>query len=215
MSTEEDQKGHAQADYEIYDYPGEYPEKADGDKYAKVRMEELAQPHEICSGQSDSRGICAGYLFTMAKHTRGDQNREYLIVSTDYQVAAEDYETSGGQDEICVPVRFTAIPSTVQFRPARTTPKPAIQGTQTAVVTGPSGEEIHTDEHGRVKVQFHWDREGQYDENSSCWIRVCQTLGRNRFGGMHIPRIGQEVIVIFWKAIRTGRSSPAAFTTPS
>ncbi len=104
MSIEEDPKGHAQADYEIYDYPGEYPEKADGDKYAKVRMEELAQSHEICSGQSDSRGICAGYLFTMDKHTRDDQNREYLILSTNYQAAAEDYETSGGQDEICVPV---------------------------------------------------------------------------------------------------------------
>ena len=196
MSIEEDQKGHAQANYEIYDYPGEYPEKADGDQYAKVRMEELAQPYEICSGQSDSRGISSGYLFTMAKHTRTDQNRDYLILSTNYQAAAEDYETSGGQDEICS-CSLTAIPSSVQFRPARTSSKPVIQGTQTAVVTGPAGEEIYTDEHGRVKVQFHWDREGKYDENSSCWIRVGQNWAGKRWGGLHIPRIGQEVIVDF------------------
>ena len=196
MSNEEDTKGHAQADFEIYDYPGEYPEKADGDKYAKVRMEELAQGHEICNGQSDARGICAGYRFTMAKHARMDQNREYLILSTDCQAAAEDYETSGGQDDLWA-CSFTAIPSSVQFRPARITPKPEIKGTQTAIVTGPSGEEIHTDEHGQVKVQFHWDREGQYDQNSSCWIRVAQNWAGNRWGGIHIPRIGQEVIVAF------------------
>ncbi len=196
MSTEEDQKEHPQAGYEIYDYPGEYPEKADGDNYAQVRMEELAQSHEICIGQSDSRGICSGYKFTLAKHTRRDQNREYLILSTNYHVAAENYETSGGQDEMCS-CSFTVIPSTVQYRPARTTPKPAIKGTQTAVVTGPSGEEIWTDPHGRVKVQFHWDREGQYDENSSCWIRVAHNWAGNAWGGIHIPRIGMEVVVDF------------------
>ncbi len=196
MSIEEEQKPHAQAGYEIYDFPGEYPEKADGDAYAKLRMEELAQPHEVCNGQSDSRGFCSGHLFTMAKHNRRDQNREYLILSTRYQAAAEDYETSGGQDEMCA-CSFTAIPSTVQFRSVRTTPKPSITGTQTAVVTGPAGEEIHTDPHGRVKVQFHWDREGQFDQNSSCWIRVAQNWAGNRWGGIHIPRIGMEVIVDF------------------
>jgi len=196
MSTEEDQKKHAQADYEIYDYPGEYPEKSDGDKYAKVRMEELAQPHEVCGGQSDSRGICSGYLFTMVKHTRSDQNREYLILSTSYQAAAEDYETSGGQGEICA-CSFTAIPSSVQFRPARTTPKPLISGTQTAIVVGPSGEEVYPDEHGRVKVQFHWDREGKMNENSSCWVRVSQVWAGTGWGAMFIPRIGHEVIVQF------------------
>ena len=218
MSTEEDQKGHAQAGYEIYDYPGEYLEKSDGDKYAKVRMEELAQSHEIGSGQADSRGLCSGYVFTMDKHTRRDQNREYLILSTNYQASAEDYETSGGQGEICS-CAFTAIPSAVQFRPARTTPKPVIQGTQTAVVTGPSGEEIYTDEHGRVKVQFHWDREGQYNENSSCWIRVSQVHAGKGFGGIDIPRIGEEVIVSFMEGdpdrpLITGRVYNAELMPP-
>jgi type VI secretion system secreted protein VgrG len=196
MSAEENPKGHARANYEVYEYPGRYPEKADGDKYAKVRMEALAQPHEICRGQSDARGVCAGHLFSLAKHTRGDQNREYLVESTQYQVAADGYETSGEQEESCA-CTFTAIPGNVQFRPARTTPKPAIHGTQTAVVTGPSGEEIHTDEHGRVKVQFHWDREGNFDENSSCWIRVSQQWAGAGWGAMFIPHIGQEVIVDF------------------
>jgi type VI secretion system secreted protein VgrG len=196
MSVEEDQKGHAHAGYEIYDYPGEYAENADGDKYAKVRMEELAQSHEVCDGASDSRGLCAGYLFTLTRHSRRDQNREYLIVSTTCHAAAQGYETSGGQQELWT-CSFQAIPSTVQFRPVRTTPKPVIDGTQTAVVCGPAGDEIYTDEHGQVKVQFHWDRLGQYDENSSCWIRVAQNWAGNRWGGLYIPRIGQEVIVTF------------------
>ncbi len=218
MSTEEDIKEHAEAEYEIYDYPGEYSEKADGDKYAKIRMEELAQSHEVCSGQADSRGICAGYLFTMAQHTRRDQNREYLILSTDYQAAAEDYETSGGQGEICS-CAFTTIPSSVQFRPARTTPKPIIQGTQTAVVTGPPGEEIFTDKNGQVKVQFHWDREGKYDENTSCWIRVSQVHAGKGFGGIDIPRIGEEVIVSFMEGdpdrpLITGRVYNAELMPP-
>ncbi|MDX2455154.1 type VI secretion system Vgr family protein, partial [Desulfosarcina sp.] len=196
MSIEEDQKKHARADYEIFDYPGEYPEKPDGDKYARVRMEELAYAHEMCTGQSDSRGFCSGNTFKMSKHTRKDQNREYLILFTDYQAAAQDYETSGGQDELCT-CFFTVVPSSVQYRPERKTPKPVIQGTQTAVVTGPSGEEIHTNKYGQIKVQFHWDREGKHDENSSCWIRVRQTWAGNRWGGLYIPRIGQEVIVNF------------------
>jgi type VI secretion system secreted protein VgrG len=218
MSDEEDKKPHIRGEYEIFDYPGEYSEKEDGDRYAKVRMEELAQSHEVCSGRSESRGICSGYVFTLAKHTRRDQNREYLVVSTDYQAAAEDYETSGGLDEMCA-CSFTAIPSSIQFRPERTSPKPIIQGTQTAVVTGPSGEEIYTDEHGRVKIQFHWDREGKYDENSSCWIRVSQIHAGKSFGGIDIPRIGEEVVVGFMEGdpdrpIITGRVYNAELMPP-
>jgi type VI secretion system secreted protein VgrG len=196
MSVEDDPKSHDRADYEFYDFPGEFEEKVDGDSLAKLRLEELAMPHEICSGRSDARGICAGCLFTLDKHPRRDQNREYLIVSTDYRATAEDYETAGGLDDLCA-CSFTAIPSQVPFRPARTTPRPKVHGTQTAVVTGPAGEEIFTDEHGRIKVQFHWDRVGQYDDKSSCWIRVRQNWAGSGWGGLHIPRIGQEVIVDF------------------
>ncbi len=195
-SNQKDEKPHSQANYEIYEYPGEYPEVADGERYAQIRMEELAQSHEVCSGQSDSRGICYGHQFEMARHTRDDQNRKYLILATNYEAASEAYETSGGESEMCA-CSFTSIPSSIQFRPARTTAKPAIQGTQTAVVTGPAGEEIYTDKYGRIKVQFHWDRDGKYDENSSCWIRVRQNWAGNQWGGLYIPRIKQEVIVGF------------------
>ncbi|MFO7884478.1 MAG: type VI secretion system tip protein TssI/VgrG [Desulfobacteraceae bacterium] len=188
MSIEEDQKSHARADYEIYDYPGEYLEKTEGDRYARVRMEELAHSHEICSGQSDARGICPGYVFTLNRHPRRDQNKSYLVKSTDYQVSAQSYETSGGGEPGCV-CFFTVIPGSVQFRPKRITPKPVIQGSQTAVVAGPPGEEIYTDEHGRVKVQFHWDREGSQDQNSSCWIRVSQLWAGANWGAVFIPRI--------------------------
>jgi len=196
MSSEEDAKNHDESGYEIFDYPGEHTEKSEGDWYAGIRMEELAQPHEICSGQTDSRGICPGYVFSLARHTRREQNREHLILSAQYQAAAADYETSGGQDDICT-CSFTAMNSEIQFRPTRKTPKPIIQGTQTAVVTGPAGEEIYTDEYGRVKVQFHWDREGKHDENSSCWIRVSQVHAGKGFGGIDIPRVEEEVIVSF------------------
>ena len=195
-SNQKDQKPHSQAHYEIYEYPGEYPEVADGERYAQIRMEELAESHEICSGQSDSRGICYGHQFEMARHTWDDQNRKYLILATNYQAFSEAYETSGGESEMCA-CSFTSIPSSIQFRPARTTAKPAIQGIQTAVVTGPAGEEIYTDKYGRIKVQFHWDRDGKYDENSSCWIRVRQNWAGNQWGGLYIPRIKQEVIVDF------------------
>jgi type VI secretion system secreted protein VgrG len=194
--NQKDQKPHSQADYEIYEYPGEYPEVADGERYAQIRMEELAQPHEVCTGQSDSRGICYGHQFEMTRHASDDQNRKYLILATTYQAASEAYETAGEESDMCA-CSFTAIPSTIQFRPARTTPKPAIQGTQTAIVAGPAGEEIYTDKYGRIKVQFHWDRDGKNDENSSCWIRVRQNWAGNQWGGLYIPRIKQEVIVDF------------------
>jgi type VI secretion system secreted protein VgrG len=218
MSIEEDQKTHERSDYEIYDYPGEYQEKTDGDRYAKVRMEELSYSHELCTGQSDVRGICSGHLFTLERHTRRDQNKEYLVISTDYQVAAQSYETSQGNDQQCV-CFFSVIPASVQFRPERNTPKPIIQGSQTAVVTGPSGEEIYTDEHGRVTVQFHWDREATHDENSSCWIRVSQVHAGKSFGGIDIPRIGEEVIVSFMEGdpdqpIITGRVYNAELMPP-
>ena len=144
MSPESEKRDYAKADYEVYDYPGEYFEKADGEQYAKVRMEELARSYEVCSGESDARGICPGYLFTLtvrdnSDRTLNDQAREYLVLSADYQASAEDYETSGGTDDAygCF---FSVIPSSVQYRPARITPKPIVEGSQTAIVTGPSGK---------------------------------------------------------------------------
>ena len=188
---------HELADFEIYDYPGEYIEVGDGDVYAKARIEELHVQFEQTRGRGNARGIASGGLFELTGHPRDDQNREYLVVSASHELRSEEFASgasSGGPTYLC---RFTAIESKQPYRAPRLTPKPVVQGPQTAVVVGKSGEEIWTDEHGRVKVQFHWDREGQVDENSSCWIRVAQVWAGKNWGGIEIPRMGQEVIVDF------------------
>lgn len=192
------QRDHAAADYEIFDYPGEYTENADGDSYAKVRIQELQASYEIVSSESDAQGICCGYTFKVTDHTRQDQEREYLVTSTTIYVESDSYDSAaeggGGPFFQC---QFSAMDSSQPFRPPRVTPKPVIQGPQTAVVVGKDGEEIWTEKHGRVKLQFHWDRYGESDEDSSCWIRVSQPWAGANWGGVFLPRIGQEVIVEF------------------
>jgi len=190
------EQAHARADYEIFDYPGAFVEGGEGEQYARIRIEELQAQHEVLTGQTNARGICPGFKFTLKDHPREDQNREYLITSAEYLVNADGFETGKDQpDTKAFTCTFTAIDATVQFRPARRTPKPSIRGTQTAVVVGPSGEEIYPDEFGRVKVQFPWDRYGEMNENSSCWIRVSQVHAGKTFGGIDLPRIGEEVVV--------------------
>ena len=211
-------RSHAASAFEVYDYPGEYEEHPDGESYAKVRLEELQANYETCHAQATARGLCSGFLFTLQDHPREDQNREYLVTSVSCQMDAGDFEASDlGTDFFSC--SFIAGDSQSPFRPARTTPKPLIQGPQTAMVVGPSGEEIHTDEYGRVKLQFHWDRQGKADENSSCWVRVSQAWAGKGWGSMHIPRIGQEVIVEFLEGdpdrpIVTGRVYNAQTTVP-
>ncbi|MDH4240104.1 MAG: type VI secretion system tip protein VgrG [Phycisphaerae bacterium] len=189
---------HAAADFEIYDYPGEYTESKDGEEYAKKRIEELHAQYEVVTAQSDVRGICTGCTFTLTEHPRDDQNRKYLITSANYSAHSDILQTGGGGGiEAAYSCSFTAIDAKQQFRSLRITPKPSIPGPQTAIVVGPSGEEIYPDKYGRVKVKFHWDRYSKADENSSCWIRVAQVWAGKKWGAMYIPRIGQEVIVEF------------------
>ncbi|MGH8596418.1 MAG: type VI secretion system Vgr family protein, partial [Gammaproteobacteria bacterium] len=189
---------HAAADFEIYDYPGEYVQRKDGEEYARMRIEELHAKHEVARGQATSGGVCAGSTFSLEDYPRKDQNREYLVTGTSQHFEIGEFESGGAAQtpEFCT-CTFTAIPSRVPFRSTRSTPKPSIQGVQTAIVVGPKGDEIHTDEHARVKVQFHWDRYGKNDENSSCWVRVSQANAGKSWGSMITPRIGQEVIVEF------------------
>ena len=188
---------HAHAAHEIYDYPGDYGNRGEGEGYARIRLEELQARHTLMHGRGNVGGIAPGYLFTLEKHSRADQNQEYLVQQASYILHAEDYE-SGGQDEgASFDVTFTVLPASESYRSPRRTPKPSVQGPQTAIVTGPPGEEIYPDEYGRVKVQFHWDRYGKRNEHSSCWIRVSQAWAGKGWGAMHIPRIGQEVIVDF------------------
>jgi type VI secretion system secreted protein VgrG len=189
-------KEHDHAELEIYDYPGEYVQTSDGDGYVRARLEGLQAMYEQVQGRGNARGLGVGSLFSLAGYPREDQNREYLITTCDYTLQNPDYESKGATGPIfrCA---FAAIDSQVPYRSPATTPKPDVRGPQTAVVVGPGGEEIWTDKYGRVKVQFHWDREGKNNENSSCWVRVAQVWAGSKWGGVHIPRIGQEVIVDF------------------
>ena len=193
-----DPKDHQQADFEVYDYPGCYLEADRGGDVVGLRMEELQTGYGELAGQGDIGGLCPGAVFSMSNCTRSEQNAEFLAVRTDLHLEVDGYESDGGSGNgLYCACSFMAIDSRQPFRPARVTPRPFVQGPQTATVVGPAGEEIHTDEYGRVKCQFHWDREGQYDENSSCWIRVSSPWAGKSWGGISVPRIGQEVIVDF------------------
>jgi type VI secretion system secreted protein VgrG len=190
-------RGYSPSTYEVYDYPGEYLQKADGEATASVRIDEYAAQFETVQATTNVKQIGVGSLFTLEKSPRADQNREHLVVAATYDLEFSDYEAMpdrGGSDYQC---SFVAMSSKQQFRSQRLTPKPSVQGPQTAVVVGPGGEEIFTDKYGRVKVNFHWDREGKKDENSSCWIRVSHPWAGKAWGAVAIPRIGQEVIVDF------------------
>jgi type VI secretion system secreted protein VgrG len=190
-------RGYKPSDYEVYDYPGFYLQRPDGEQYAGVRIDELGTEFEKAHGTTNAHGLAVGALLTLEHHPRADQNREYLIVGASYELSFDNYESlpqAGGTSYRC---GFVAMPSSQQFRPRRQTPKPFVQGPQTAVVVGPGGEEIYTDKYGRVKVQFHWDRRGKKDDKSSCWIRVSSPWAGKQWGAISIPRMGQEVIVDF------------------
>jgi type VI secretion system secreted protein VgrG len=180
---------------ELYDYPGVYPTKADGDRYSQLRMEELQAQVTTIHGSGSISGMACGYKFTLNKHPRKDQNMSYLVVSTCTELNLSGYRS--GQGDTAVQCQFIAIEGTEVFRPRRSTPKPIVAGLHTAVVVGPASDEIYTDQHGRIKVQFHWDRIGKSDESSSCWVRVSTPWAGQNWGMISIPRIGQEVVVDF------------------
>ena len=181
---------------EAYDYPGKYLTKDDGDHYARIRLEELEVNISTVRGESNCMGFECGYKFTLSDHYRDSANMDYTILMLEHHARNASYR-AGTVDPFDYRNRFEAIPNSVPFRPPRRARKPVIEGTQTAVVVGKSGEEIWTDQYGRVVVQFFWDRQGTSDENSSCWIRVAQGWAGKQWGFICIPRIGQEVIVSF------------------
>jgi type VI secretion system secreted protein VgrG len=184
--------------WEIYDFPGEYTKRADGDKLVKVRLQEQQMPQSVARGTSDCRAFEVGYKFKLMDHYRDDLNQEYVLTALRLSARHNLGYASGSEDTNPVYENsFECVPAATPIRPARRTPVPVVQGCQTAVVVGPSGEEIFTDKYGRVKVQFHWDREGKKNENSSCWVRVSYPWAGKAWGGIHIPRIGQEVVVDF------------------
>src|SRR5262249_13014228 len=166
----------------------------DNDRTVGLRMQEGALPSLVIHGASNCRQFVTGHKFTLERHFNADG--EYVLTRLQHTARLGGDYRSDGRD-FHYANSFTCIPFALPFRPARVTSKPFVQGTQTAVVVGPSGEEIFTDKYGRVKVQFHWDRQGKYDANSSCWIRVAQAWAGRRWGTSFWPRIGQEVIVDF------------------
>ncbi len=180
---------------EIYDYPGEYVAPGVGKQAAKVRMEEGVQAARTLDGESVAPNLTPGYCFEVQDD--GSHEGEYTVVEVVH--AGTLPETAGGREAHgrLYRNRFRCMPSQVPFRPRRLTPVPSIPGVQTAMVVGPAGEEIHTDRHGRIKVQFHWDREGARDDKASCWVRVGQTWGGPGWGALYLPRVGQEVLVRF------------------
>jgi type VI secretion system secreted protein VgrG len=190
---------HQQSSFEIFDYPAELS-KLDGkqsDSTAKIRIEELQAAYMVARGHGNAAGLTTGARFTLDKFPRQDLNIDYVITKATYALAADAYEPGSTQSAQEFNVDIEAIDAKTPFRPERRTRKPVVQGVQTAIVVGKAGEEIYTDKYGRVKVQFHWDRYGKQDEKSSCWIRVSQLWAGRQWGGIHIPRIGQEVIVDF------------------
>lgn len=188
---------HAKAEFELYDFPGAYIEGADGEEYAKARLEGQQARFETVRGVGNTRGLFPGGLFELEGYPRDDQNREYLVTRTSYELLGDSFGSGANLQGKSFTVRFSAIDAQIPFRSPHRTPKPIVHGCQTATVVGPSNEEIYTDEFGRVKVHFHWDREDAWDDKSSCWIRVASVWAGTNWGGVHIPRIGQEVIVEF------------------
>ena len=199
---------------ELYDFPGGYAQRFDGvdpgggdrasdlqkifddnARTAGIRMQEEASQGVYIEGFGSCGQMTAGHQFTLDRHF--DADGDYVLTWVEHDARLGSNYRSGDGTGLDYTNRFWCIPQALPFRPARVTPKPTVEGTQTAVVVGPSGHEIFTDKYSRIKVQFHWDREGKYDENSSCWVRVATVWAGQGWGVIHIPRIGQEVVVDF------------------
>ncbi len=188
----------SQPAYEQYDYPGGYTVAAEGKAIAKARIESYHGQCVSVAADSNARGLTVGALVALDEHPRADQNKDYLITQAFYNLQSDDFNAAmGSMPHQVFSGHFTLLGKEHRYRPANISPWPYIHGPQTAVVVGKSGEEVWTDKYGRVKVQFHWDREGKNDEKSSCFVRVAQSWAGKRWGTMFIPRIGMEVVVEF------------------
>ena len=212
LQLEAAHKGDAKPDLEDYDYPGRFTERGRGKHLSQRALERHRSDHQLAEGESDQPLLRSGHFLNLSAHPRADWNQLWLLSEIHHEgkqpQVLEESITSflGGRKEAGQADdgfnqgyrnRFSATPWDTPWRPALDHPKPRILGSQSAVVTGPKGEEIHCDQYGRVKVQFHWDREGQADDTTSCWLRVSSSWAGDRYGGIAIPRIGMEVLVTF------------------
>ncbi len=192
---------HDHSGFRRYEWPGGYTQVEQGEHYASVRMQEQLSERRRITGHSNVRELAPGRTFVLTDHPRADLNQRYLLLRVEYTLeenlqASEGGVGAGGEGSVQRFV-FKAQPVSYAWRPARITPKQRTHGPQPALVVGPANEEIWTDELGRIKVQFFWDRRGKKDEHSSCWLRVSAPWAGSTFGMAALPRIGQEVIVDF------------------
>ncbi|RQR54906.1 type VI secretion system tip protein VgrG [Burkholderia sp. Bp9126] len=192
-----DPRGHDHDGFASFEWPGGYRDDAPGAHTSRVRLEERQAEHERASASTDVRGVAPGWLFTLAHCPRADQNREYLIVRCQYRFQENAYASAADAEAVVHASQLLVQPSSLPYRSPRDTPRPRTSGPQTATVVGPPGEEIWTDQYGRVKLQFRWDRYGQSNQDSSCWVRVSSPWAGGGFGGVQIPRVGDEVVVDF------------------
>ncbi|MEB2503566.1 type VI secretion system Vgr family protein [Burkholderia anthinoferrum] len=181
---------------ELFEWPGDYTDSKHGDLISRVRMEERRAPGTRAFGKGNVRGLACGQTFTLTKHKHEEANREYLIIEAALMLTEIADESGSGYRYECNN-ELIVQPTSEVFRMPRETPKPTTSGPQSAIVVGPPGHEVWTDEFGRVKVRFLWDRYARNDATDSCWVRVSQAWAGVNFGGIYIPRIGQEVIVGF------------------
>ncbi|OHY66705.1 ImpA family type VI secretion-associated protein [Pluralibacter gergoviae] len=181
---------------DVYDWPGRFVEHGHGEFYARIRQERWQVEHQQISGTATAMGIAPGHVFGLTNAPFFSDNGQYLTTAADYQFEENRY-ASGDGGETIHRTEFTVIPAAVVYRPAQGTAWPRTYGPQTARVVGPQGESIWTDRYGRVKVKFHWDRLAKGDDTSSCWVRVSSAWAGQGFGGVQIPRVGDEVVIDF------------------
>lgn len=185
-------------DMAFYDFPGQYNKTAVGTKIADKRMEELHSRKKLIQGAGNAISLQPGMEFTLSGFYFTEENVKHFVISTSYEIGGGGGYASGNDSgESVFSCHFIAMDAQQSFRPSRNTPKPVISGTQTALVVGKDGEEIWTDKYGRIKVKFHWDRDENKNETSSCWIRLSYPVAGKKWGWVSLPRIGQEVIVSF------------------
>lgn len=180
---------------DVYDWPGRFVEQGHAEFYARIRQERWQVEHQQIQATATAAGIAPGHTFTLTNAPFFSDNGEYLVTAAGYHFEENRY--ASGEGETIHRTDFSVIPASVSYRPAQSTAWPRTYGPQTAKVVGPQGESIWTDKYGRVKVKFHWDRLAKGDDTSSCWVRVSSAWAGQGYGGVQIPRVGDEVVVDF------------------
>lgn len=182
---------------EVFDYPAGFLAAPAGEALGQTILDTARRERRFYVGQGDAMSLACGQIFTLSKHPIDRLNQAYLIVGLHYRMIGESYRSGAASDEPDALVEIEAVPADTPWRAPIRTPRPIARGPETAIVTGPSGEEIFTDEFGRVKARFHWDRSASAEDKTSCWMRVASSWGGASFGELFLPRVGQEVIVDF------------------